>query len=33
MEIKMHKKKKNSAPPSLTYNIRKPQTALKLISK
>ena len=35
MEIIMHKKKKkqNSLPPCLIYNIRKPQTALKLISK
>ena len=32
MEIKMHKKK-NSLPPCLIFNIRKPQTALKLISK
>ena len=33
MEIKMHKKKKNSLPPCLIFNIKKPQTALKLISK
>ena len=32
MEIKMHKKI-ISLPPCLVYNIRKPQTALKLISK
>ena len=31
MEIKMHKKK-NSLPPCLIFNIKKPQTALKLIS-
>lgn len=33
MEIKMHFKKMLSLPPCLIYNIRKPQTALKLISK